>query len=127
MAQNQNKLYLDKGRVEQHFEVGGLVFLRLQPYKQSTLKQKGVEKLQPYFYGPYGVIERVGEVSYELELPPRSRVHNVFHVSCLKRALGQQVAATTELPPLDDEGHLILTPEAILQEREKKLRIKTIR
>ena len=39
-AQNQQKTYEDKGRMEIHFEVGDLVYLRLQPYKQSTLKQK---------------------------------------------------------------------------------------
>ena len=68
------------------------------------LKQKGAEKLKPCFYGPYRVIRRVGEVAYELELPTGNRIHNIFHVSCLKKALGQQVTATEELPPTDDEG-----------------------
>jgi hypothetical protein len=43
--------------VEHSFEVGDLVFLRLQPYRQSSLKKNGTEKLQPCFYGPYKVIE----------------------------------------------------------------------
>ena len=51
---------------------------------------------------------RVGEVAYELELPTGSRIHNIFHVSCLKKALGQQVTATEELLPTEDEGHLVL-------------------
>lgn len=62
-----------------------------------------------------------------MELPPRSKVHNVFHVSYLKKALGQQVIATTELPHMDDEGHFVLVLKAILQERERKLRSRTIR
>ena len=37
-AQNQQKLYADKGWVERQFEVGDLVYLRLQPYRQSSLK-----------------------------------------------------------------------------------------
>ena len=87
-VQNQQKLYADRGRVERHFEVGDLVYLRLQPYRQSTLKQKGAEKLKPRFYGPYRVIGIVGQVAYELELPQGSKIHNIFHVSCLKKALG---------------------------------------
>ena len=113
--------------MERHFEVGDLVYLRLQPYRQSSLKQKGAEKLKPHFYGPYRVIRRIGHVAYELELPQGSKIHNIFHVSCLKKALGQQVTVTEELPPTDDEGHLVLQPEAIIDTRERQLRSRTIR
>lgn len=103
------------------------MYLWLQPCRQSTLKQKGAEKLFPCFYGPYRLIKQVGEVAYELELPLGSRIHNIFHVSCLKKVLGQQVTSAVELPPLDDEGHLVLEPETILERRERKLRGGTIR
>ena len=103
-AQNQQKLYADKHKIERSFEVGDLVYLRLQPYRQSSLKKKGVEKLKPRFYGPYKIIRKVGEVAYELELPQESKIHNVFHVSSLKKTLGQHIAPSTELLPLDDEG-----------------------
>ena len=94
-----------------------MVYLRLQPYRQSTLKEKGAKKLKPCFYGPYRVIRRVGQVAYELELPQGSKIYNIFHVSCLKKALGQQVTVTGELPTTDDEGHLVLQPEAIIDTR----------
>jgi hypothetical protein len=55
--------------VEHNFEVGDLVFLRLQPYKQLSLKKSGTEKLKLCFYGPYKVVRRVGEVAYDMELP----------------------------------------------------------
>jgi hypothetical protein len=78
--------------------------LRLQPYKQSSLKKSWVEKLKPRFYGPYRIMRRVGEVAYELELPEGRKIHNVFHVSCLKKAVGQFINTSEELPPLDEEG-----------------------
>ena len=126
-AQNQQKQYADQHRVERFFEVGDMVYLMLQPYRQSSLKRSGAEKLKPCYYGPFKVIRRVGEVAYELELPADSKVHNVFHVSRLKKALGHNVVPSVVLPPLDDEGKLILVPEAILDTRERVLRRRTIR
>jgi hypothetical protein len=52
-AQNQQKIYADRHRIERSFEIGDLVYLRLQPYRQSSLKATGKEKLKPRFYGPY--------------------------------------------------------------------------
>ena len=113
-AQNQQKLYADRHKVERSFEVGDLVYLRLQPYRQCPLKKKGVENINPCFYGPYKVVRKVGEVAYELELSEERKIHNVFHVSNLKKTVGQHIAPSTELPPLDDEGLLVLIPKRIL-------------
>ena len=49
-------------------------------------------------------------------------MHNVFHVSYFKRALGKHDIANDEIPPIDEEGNLILIPEDILEVREKQLR-----
>jgi hypothetical protein len=104
-----------------------LVFLRLQPYKRSSLKKSGTKKLKPRFYGPYRVGRRVGEVAYELKLSEGSNIHNVFNVSCLKKALEQKFTTSAELPPLDEEGKLVLVPEELLEVREKRLRKRVIR
>ena len=70
---------------------GELVYLRLQPYRKSSLKTNGVDKLQPRFYGTYKILSKIGEVAYELEMPPESKIHNVFHVSFLKKVVVQQI------------------------------------
>jgi hypothetical protein len=54
-AQNQQKMYVDKHRVERSFEVGDLLYLHFQPYMQSSLKMYRAEKLKPRFYGPYRI------------------------------------------------------------------------
>ena len=68
----------------------------------------------------------MGEVVYEVELPLGSKIHNVFHVSCLKKALGQHSTVSPELPPMDEEGKLILVPDEILEVRERRLRRRVI-
>lgn len=121
-AQNRLKLYVDQQRIDRTFEVGDMVSLRFQPYRQSTLKKSGVEKLKPRFYEPFRVSRRIGEVAYELEFPASNRIHNVFHV-----ALGHNVVASTELPPLDEEGELVLISEAIIDFKERSLRKRVIK
>ncbi|KAI5629605.1 hypothetical protein C0J50_7997 [Silurus asotus] len=61
-------------------------------------------KLSPRFIGPFRVIRRVNEVSYQLDLPPRYRIHLVFHVSLLKpfRAPATPPPEVDRDPPLPD-------------------------
>lgn len=87
-AQNRMKQQVDQHRSEREFQEGDQVFLRLQSYKQTSLKDKGCQKLSPKFYGPYQVLQRIGEVAYKLALPPTAKIHQVFHVSCLKKVIG---------------------------------------
>jgi hypothetical protein len=109
---------VDRHRIECSFEVGDLVFLRLQPYRQSSLNKSGAEKLKPIFYGPYRIMRRVGEVCYELELLEGSKIHKVFHVSCLKKEVGKFISTSEEIPLLDEEGQLDLVPEEVLEFQE---------
>ena len=122
VARNRMKQQAYLHRSEREFEVGEWVFVRLQPYKQLSLKQQGKNKLAPKFYGPYQISKKISQVAYGLDLPPNSRIHNVFHISCLKKVLGQQQKAQTILPILDNEGRIVLEPEAILATRERRLR-----
>jgi hypothetical protein len=73
------------------------------------------------------VIHRAGEVAYELELTAGSRGRSIYHLSCLQRAWGPQVTTPIELPPLDKRGQMLLTPEEIMDVRERKLRSRVIK
>ena len=75
------KTQADKHRSELVFKVGDSFFLKLQPYLQTSVAPRANHKLAFNFYGPFEVLERVGEVAYHLALPVSSRVHPVFHVS----------------------------------------------
>ena len=56
-----------------------------------------------------------------------SKIHNVFHVSCLKKVIGEKISVSYTLAPLDDEGQLVLIPNKILRTRERRLRSRTIK
>jgi hypothetical protein len=88
MAQNRMKQQAD----QHHSEVGDWVFLRIQPYKQISLKRQNKDnKLAPKYYGPYKVLQRIGNMAYKLDLPPSSHVHPVFHVSYLKKVINNKI------------------------------------
>jgi hypothetical protein len=83
-----------------------------------SLKQaKKANKLSPKNYVPYKVLQNIGTMAYKLELPASSRVHPVFHVSCLKKVIGDNIPVQTIFPELDEEGKIILEPEAIIDTR----------
>jgi hypothetical protein len=86
-AQARQKSYADNRRRELIFEVGGFVYLKVSPMRgMIRFKVKG--KLSPRYIDPFKILERKGEVAYQLELPDNlSDVHNVFHVSQLKKCL----------------------------------------
>ncbi|KAK4397427.1 hypothetical protein Sango_1579300 [Sesamum angolense] len=78
-------MYADKKRLEREFAIGDEVFLKLQPYRQTSITLKKQLKLSAKYFGPYRVIEKVRKVVYKLELLLGSKIHPVFHVSFLKK------------------------------------------
>ena len=70
--------------MNREFGIGNHVYLRVRENK-SSLKLGSCEKLSPKYCGPFEVLERIGPFSYRLAFPARTRDHNVFHVSLLKR------------------------------------------
>jgi hypothetical protein len=86
-AQSRQKSYADSTRRELIFEVGDFIYLKVPPIRaMKRFKVKG--KLSPRYIGPFKILERKGEVAYQLELPDiLSDVHDLFHVSQLKKCL----------------------------------------
>ena len=115
VARHRMKLNADRHRRELEFMVGDYVYLRLQPFRQMSIRTRGHMKLSPRFYGPYQIVERLGKVAYRLALPDHSRIHPVFHVSQLKKKLGALDRVAMELPLMKDDGHLQLEPIRIFE------------
>jgi hypothetical protein len=73
------------------------------------------------------VLKRVGQVSYQLALPSHSKLHHVFHVSCLKKVIGPKCQIQTNLPELAEEGSIWLQSEVVLYQHERRLHQRTIK
>ncbi|XP_070679204.1 uncharacterized protein [Malus domestica] len=116
-AQTQMKNQADKHRTEREFTVGDWVFLRLIPYQLQSLNSHTFHKLHPKFYGPFEVVERMGKVAYKLKLPEGTKIHHVFHVSCLKKKVGSQIIPMAALPEQVTAGLEVKKPQEVLQRR----------
>lgn len=114
-AQNRMKQYADTRRSDRDFKLGDFVYLKLQPYRQHSLKGKKVpHKLSPRFYGPFRVIDKIGSAAYKLDLPREAAIHNVFHVSQLKLCPNPPAVAPVLPQYLVDVGNA-KEPEAVLE------------
>jgi len=85
-----------------------------------SLKQaKKDNKLSPKYYSSYKVLQNIGTMAHKLELPTSSRVHPVFHVSCLNKVIGNKLPVQKIFPELDEEGKIILESEAVTETRTR--------
>ncbi|GJX55371.1 putative nucleotidyltransferase, ribonuclease H [Tanacetum coccineum] len=109
------------------FQVGDRVFLKVSPFR--GVKRFGIKgKLSPRFIGPFEILERIGEVSYRLALPPQlSHVHDVFHVSLLRGYHYHPLhVASYPFDQIQPDMSLSEEPESILDRQERVMRNKVI-
>ena len=127
-TQSRQKSYAEVRRQPLEFEVGDHIFLKVMP-KRRVVRFGKRGKLSPRFIGPFEILERVGTVVYRLALPPSmSSVHEVFHVSMLRRY-------TPDLAHVEDWGEIEADTDGtfeeglvcILDSRYPVLQRKTVR
>jgi hypothetical protein len=95
------KQQADKKRSDISFSVGDKVFVKLQPYVQSSLACRAHQKLAFKYFGSYTIQEKIGSVAYKLNLPTDSAIHPVFHINHLKKLVSTS-AVSSVLP----NGHV---------------------
>jgi hypothetical protein len=128
IAQLRQRSYADTRRRELSFEVGDFVYLKVSPIR--GVRRFGVKgKLAPRYVGLYQILAKHGEVDYQLSLPEGlSAVHDVFHVSQLKKCLR---VLEDQLPveglEVQEDFTYIEKPVQILETADRVTQTKTIR
>jgi hypothetical protein len=116
-AQDSMRAQANKHRREVEYNEGDMVYLKIQPYKLRKLAKRLNQKLSPRYYGPFEILQKIGNVAYKLKLPADTKVHPVFHASLLKKA----IKPNTEPQPLpacmNEDWHLEPGPEEALDTR----------
>ena len=127
MAQDHQKIYVDRHRREMDYEVGEKVFLKVSP-RRGILRFRKKEKLSSTYLGPYESLEKVGPLAYKLALLSElSTIHDVFYISILRRYRSDPSHVIQEPEIEIFEGlTYIEVPMEILDRKVNKLRNKEI-
>jgi len=88
IVQSRQKSYADMKVRDVSFMIGEKALMKVSPMK-GVMRFGKRGKLSPRFIGPFEVLQRIEEVAYKLALPPSlSNVHPVFHISMLRKYIG---------------------------------------
>lgn len=116
-AQQKMKHFADTKRRQLEFNMGDMVLVKLQPYRQHSLSLHQNQKLGLRYFGPFPIIEKIGTVAYKVLLPPSAKIHPVFHIANLKLCKGDHPTQYMPLPLLTTETGPVLTPLSVLDSR----------
>ncbi|GKD35533.1 putative reverse transcriptase domain-containing protein [Tanacetum coccineum] len=107
-ARDRQKSYADVRQKPLEFQIGDKVMLKMSTWK-GVIRFGKRGKLNPLYIGPFKIIDKVGTVAYQLELPEQlSRVHSTFHVSNLKKCMADEpLAIPLDEIQIDDKLHFI--------------------
>ena len=95
--------------------------------KKSSLRLGICAKLAPQYCGPFEILSRIGQVAYQLAIPPNSRVHNVFYISVLKKYVHDSTHVMNQNDvQVEPEGDFLVEQDCILERREISLQNNTI-
>ena len=126
MAQDRQKSQADLKGTPKEFQVGEHVFIKVRA-KKSSLRLGSCAKLEPRYGGPFEILSRIGQVAYQLALPPNLKVHNVFHISVLKKYVHDSTHVVDgNVVQVEPEGEILVEPNCILGKREITLWKRTI-
>jgi hypothetical protein len=120
-AQDMKKIYADKNITHKEFKVGDHVFLKVKGNK-SSLKLGNCSKLAAIYCGPFEILKRIGPVEYMLALPASMSIHNVFHVSLLKKYIPDaNHVIDWNVIQVEHESTFQVHPVRILDQKSKQL------
>jgi hypothetical protein len=129
IAQERQKSHYDKGKAPREYKVGDFVYLKVLPTKGvQRFSVKG--KLAPRYIGPYEIIQVRGPVAYRIRLPERfSAVHNVFHVSQLRKCAHEPAREVIEEANawIEPDLSVVEHPLRILDVKERKTRRQSVK
>jgi hypothetical protein len=125
-AQDRQKSYEDKCITHREFKVGDHVFLKVKA-NRSSLILGNCSKLAARYCGPFEILERIGPVAYMIALPASMSVHNVFHVSLLKKFIPDvNCVIDWNVIQVEQEGAFQVHPVWILDRKIKQLQNRAI-
>jgi hypothetical protein len=126
-AQDRQKSYADRRRKPLEFQVKDKVLLKVSPWK-GTIRLGKRGKLSPRYIGPFQITERIGPVANRIELPEELQgIHDVFHVSNLRKCLSDKSLKTPlEEIQVDERLNFKEEPVKIMERQVKRLRRKKI-
>jgi len=130
-AQDRQKSYADKDHKDMEFDIDDMVFVKISPLK-NVIRFGSKGKLAPRFVGPFPIIERIGKLAYRLDLPEKmSSVHNVFHVSCLRKCVHDSIVVVSPDSCEDFEVNPVVSrprkPFRVVGTDTKQLRRKVVK